>query len=92
MKPPTSQAISDTLRRITVSQLPDDHPRRLAAEAVAQFRSDAERGQLATTNIRDVHGAPLLDRDGVVRASVPNRAEPVVKTRRGWWSKLRWWR
>lgn len=88
MKPPTNQAVSDTLRRITVSQLPDDHPRVLAREAVAQFRSDAERGRLATTNLHDVHGAPLLDRDGVVRASVPNHAEPAVKTRRGWWRRL----
>lgn len=90
MKPPTNQATSDTLRRITVSQLPDDHPRRLAREAVMGFRSNAQRQGLPTTNLRDVHGAPLLDRDAVVRSSLP--PQPAVKTRRGWWSKLRWWR
>lgn len=83
MKSPTNQAISDTLRRITVSQLPEDHPRQLAREAVARFRSNAELEGLPVVNERDVHGAPLLDRDGVVRASVPNHAEPTVKTRRG---------
>lgn len=92
MNLPTNQAISDTLRRITVSQLPDDHPRRIARDAITEFRSNAQREQLATTNIHDVHGAPVLMRDEVVRASVPNHAEPAVKTRRGWWRRLfgRW--
>ena len=87
---PTNRAISDTLRRITVSQLPDDHPRRLAQDALTRFRSNAQREGLATVNIHDGKDAPVLMRDDVIRASLP--PEPAVKTRRGWWSKLRWWR
>lgn len=123
MKPPTNQAISDTLRRITVSQLPDDHPRQLARQAVMEFRSNAQRESsvppaecrcaagatptflcdhrpvrqwqsdatregLPIANVHDDKGAPVLMRDEVVRTSIPNHAEPPVKTRRGWWRRL----
>lgn len=87
---PSNHAVADTLRRLALSELPDTHPRKLAREAVIQFRSNAQREGLPVVNERDVHGAPLLDRDAVVKASLP--PQPPVKTRRGWWSKLRWWR
>lgn len=87
---PSNRAIADTLRRLALSELPDDHPRKLAPEAVMEFRSNAQRDRLATTNIHDVHGAPVLMSDDVIRASLP--PQPAVKTRRGWWARLRWWR
>lgn len=83
---PSNHAVADTLRRLTLNELPDDHPRQLARQAVMEFRSNAQRNQLATTNIHDVHGAPVLMRDEVVRRSLP--PEPAVKTRRGWWRRL----
>jgi len=39
-----------------------------------KWQSDAERLNLPRTNVRD-SGAPLLDRDAVVRKSLPNYTE-----------------
>lgn len=85
---PTNHAIADTLRRLALSELPDDHPRQLARQAVMEFRSNAQREGLPIANVHDDKGAPVLMRDEVVRASIPNHAEPAVKTRRGWWRRL----
>lgn len=85
---PTNHDITAALKAIEATELPDDHPRAIARQRVNEWRSNAEREGWPVSNAHDVHGAPLLDRDGVVRASVPNHAEPEVKTRRWWWSKL----
>lgn len=48
----------------------------LARERVAKFLLDREKGErpLPTTNIHDDKGAPVLDRDAVLRKSYPNHA------------------
>lgn len=51
-----------------------EHPRDLARRRVKEFRSDAEQRQLPTTNVHDDKGAPVLDRDEVLRRSYPNHA------------------
>lgn len=38
------------------------------------WQSDAQKEGLPTVNISDGKGAPLLDRDAVLRASYPNHA------------------
>lgn len=69
-----------------------EHTRDYARRKVKEWRSNAERERLPVSNPHDDKGAPVLMRDDVVRASVPNHAEPAVKTQRGWWRRLRWWR
>lgn len=63
------------------------HPRILAAKAVAEFRGrELSQPWINTTT---GSGAPLLNRDAVIRASEPNHAPRVeVKRRR----RLIWWR
>ena len=77
--------MKSNLRAVDNSQ---PHARDIARQRVKEWRSNAEREGWPVSNAHDVHGAPLLDRDGVVRASVPNHAEPEVKTQRGWWGRL----
>lgn len=45
----------------------------LARERVAKFMLDREKGErpLPTTNVHDDKGAPVLDRDAVLRRSLP---------------------
>lgn len=85
---PSKQVVADALRRLTLSELPDDHPRKLARDAIMEFRSNAQREGLPIANVHDDKGAPVLMRDEVVRSSIPNHAEPAVKTRQGWWRRL----
>lgn len=54
-------------------------------EAIAQWRSNAQREGLPVTNLRDKKGAELLDVDRVVRGSYPTYE---ASERRSWWSKL----
>lgn len=56
MPKPQLRAVNDT----------QPHARDLARQAVAEWRSDAQRGQLPVTNIID-SGAPLLRPDDVLR-------------------------
>lgn len=72
MAQPTPTDITRALREVETAELPDDHPRRLAREAIARWKSDAEQRQLPTTNLTTGSGAPLLDRDAVLRKSYPD--------------------
>jgi hypothetical protein len=65
--------ITDTLAQLEAAERDPEHPRSLARAAIKRWRSDADREALPVTNIVD-SGAPLLDRDAVVRASYPNHA------------------
>lgn len=58
----------------------------LAAKAVAEFRG--QQAPQPWINRTTGSGAPLLDRDAVLRASEPNHAPKVEIKRR----KRRWWR
>lgn len=82
---PSNNDIANALRAIESTELPDNHPRRLAQRAVAEFRSNAQREGLPTTNVID-SGAPLLRRDEVVRASYPTY---TTNEKRSWWARLR---
>lgn len=72
MKEP--QEITDTLNAIAAAS---NENRQLARERVAKFRLDREKGEkpLPTTNVHDDKGAPVLDRDAVLRKSYPNHAD-----------------
>lgn len=72
MNPPSTDDINRTLREIERTELPDNHPRRLAQEAIARWKSNAEREGLPVVNRRDDKGAEPLDVDGVLRRSEPN--------------------
>ena len=71
---PTPKAVNDTLAQLEAAERDPNHPRTLARQAVAKWRSDAERGHLPIVNLTTGSGAPLLDRDAVLRASYPNHA------------------
>lgn len=86
---PTNDDVSHALRSIEATELPDNHPRKLAREAIAEFRSNAQREGLPIANQID-SGAPLLRRDEVVRASYPTYATSGSK--RSLWAKLFRWR
>lgn len=65
MKNPTNDEINATLRRLEATKMElvdDDGP---------QWQSDAERLNLPLVNLVDT-GAPLLDRDKVLRRSLPD--------------------
>lgn len=83
---PTTNEINDALRDIERAERPANHPRTLAREAIAQWRSNAQREGLPVTNLRDKKGAELLDVDRVVRGSYPTYS--TVMTKRSIWSKL----
>lgn len=53
------KVITDTLRAIEDAERPADHPRILAREAVARWRSDASRQSLPIVNIIDSGAQPL---------------------------------
>lgn len=82
---PTPKNINDALESIAAAERPVDHPRRLAREAIAQWRSNAQREGLPITNLTH-SGAPLLERDRVLRASYPTYGPVVAK--RSLWAKL----
>lgn len=75
---PTPNEVNEALRGIEFADLPDSHPRKLAREAIARWRSNAQREGLPTTNLTD-SGAPLLDRDLVLRRSYPDYAPLIIK-------------
>lgn len=82
--PPTPENINEALAAIKFAELPDNHPRRFARAAVTEFRSNAAKENLPIVNLCDT-GAPLLRRDEVVRASMPNHAI-IAKTVKDSWS------
>ena len=43
------------------------HPRDIARQRVAEWRSNAEREGLPVTNVHDDKGAPVLTRDEVLK-------------------------
>ena len=51
-----------------------EHPLDYARRKVKEWRSDAEREGLPTTNLTTGSGAPLLNRDEVLRRSYPDHA------------------
>lgn len=55
------KAITDVINAIEAAERGPDHPRSIARQAVAQWRSDAQRNQLPVTNQHDDKGAPVLD-------------------------------
>lgn len=61
---PTDEQIDNTLRQLEQTKM----------EIVDEWQSDAERLRLPRTNLHDDKGAPVLDRDAVLRASYPNYA------------------
>lgn len=63
---PTTKAVNDTLAQLEAAEREPSHPRSLARETVAKWRSDAERGELPIVNLTTGSGAPLLDRDAVL--------------------------
>lgn len=65
----------------------NDHPHSLdiARQRVAKWRSNAQREGLPVTNLTD-SGAPLLERDRVLRASYPTYGPVAAK--RSLWAKL----
>lgn len=74
MKSPTNDEMNATLRRLeqTKMELVDD----VDDDDGPQWQSDAAKQGLPVVNVVDT-GAPLLDRDAVLRNSYPN----YVKTR-----------
>lgn len=43
------------------------HPRDIARQRIAKWKSNAEREKLPTVNVTTGSGAPLLDRDKVLK-------------------------
>lgn len=82
-----------TRPQLRVVDTEQTHPRDLARQAVAEFKLDRERGEkpLPVATDHDIHGAPLLDRDAVVRASYPNYVQESQR-RRGLLRRLLRWR
>ena len=72
------KAITEALNAIEAAERDPSHPRAIARQRVKQWKSDAERERLPVVNLTD-SGAPLLDRDAVLRASYPNHANRKVK-------------
>lgn len=70
----TTNDISRALQSIEATERDDQHPRTIARRKVREFRSDAEQRQLPTTNVHDDKGAPVLNRDEVLRRSYPDHA------------------
>lgn len=56
-----SKAITDALNAIEAAERSPDHPRSIARQAVAEWRSDASRLKLPVSNTHDDKGAPVLD-------------------------------
>lgn len=69
---PTPDSVNAALRSIESTELPENHPRRLAQEAVKRFRSNAEIEGLPVSNRHGDRGAPVLDVNEVLRRSGPN--------------------
>lgn len=55
----------------TISEL-ERQNQPLVVESGPKWVSDAEREGLPLTNVHDTRGAPVLDRDEVLRRSYPN--------------------
>lgn len=71
--------------RVIDNQRP--HPKDIARQRVAEWKSNAQRDNLPLVNLVD-SGAPLLRRDEVLRASYPTYATVRYHVRRSLWSKL----
>lgn len=63
------------------------HPRDIARQRVAKWKSNAEREQLPIVNVTTGSGAPLLDKDRVVGGSYPTCRIELNKGR-SWWRRL----
>lgn len=59
---PTTREIDNTLRQLEQTKM----------EIADEWQSDAERLRLPRTNLHDDKGAPVLDRDAVLRRSLPD--------------------
>ena len=53
--------IADTLAQLEAAERSPDHPRTIARQAVAKWRSDADREVLPVSNQHDTRGAKVLD-------------------------------
>lgn len=62
---PTNDEIDSTLRRLEQTKME-------IVEGEPRWYSDAERLGLPIVNEHDDKGAPVLDRDGVLRRSLPD--------------------
>lgn len=80
---PTDNDVHEALQRLDRALTPAPV---LAAKAVAEFHG--QQAPKPWINRTTGSGAPLLDRDAVLRASEPNHAPKVEVKRR----KRRWWR
>lgn len=58
--------ITDTLAQLEAAERDPRHPRSLARQAVAKWRSNAEREMLPVTNQHDIHEAPVLNTDAIL--------------------------
>lgn len=66
--------ITDTLNAIATAS---NGIRQLARGRIARFRLDRDKGEkpLPVVNVTTGSGAPVLDRDAVLRRSYPNHAK-----------------
>lgn len=87
MNSPTNYDITAALKAIEAAELPEDHPRVIARQRVNEWRSNAEREGWPVSNVHDVHGAPLLDKDAVVRGSYPTYRAELIEGK-SWWRRL----
>lgn len=78
MKPPTPNDITAALDAIEASELPENHPRRLAKKAVAQYRRTA-----AIDPDYDFNSAPREARAVIYSTTVKYSAQ------HSWWARLR---
>lgn len=71
---PSPNDIYHALCSIENADRSSDHPRVLARKAIAEWRSNAQREGLTTTNIHDDKGGRRLNTDDVLRRSEPGHA------------------
>lgn len=71
---PSPNDITHALRSIENAERGPEHPRALARKAIAEWRSNAQREGLTTTNIHDDKGGRRLNTDEILRRSEPGHA------------------
>lgn len=64
---PSTRDIHHALRSIENAERDPSHPRALARKAIAEWRSNAQREGLPTTNTHDDKGARVLPVDDVLK-------------------------
>lgn len=75
MQQPTTKIVNETLAQLEAAERDPSHPRTIARQAVAEWRSDAQRQQLPVTNQHDGKGAKVLNIDATLRRTEPNHAK-----------------